>query len=264
MTKAADQLQFFRTRFGKKPSRLEEQEFQEDLSRLNLDFMQVALLETAAIATRQNRPPRDVRRTILDRYERLVALDAQLFPVFFIFESAWRTVLAGALDAIYGADDWWHPVRDAVERGADTAMVNSFNGIRVAPEVVRTLNHILGKAPGALANVVSTYDLLELATLFDIGKLIERHWSDLTPVMNAQLAGGPPRWAAFDALFRRIRHARNAAFHHRVVADRAAVAAAAERLLDVIDVHLGARVLALQQVVVPPLQFSLFKEPRHR
>jgi hypothetical protein len=263
MMTAAEQLEFFRTRFGRVVSRLQLEVFSADLARLNLDVMSAALKQTAATATAVNRPPKDVRLAVLAHYERMAASIAQLFPVFFVFESAWRSFVAAGLSEIYGNDEWWHGVRDAVERGADTSGVTAFSGRPASAELVRTVTHVLDGIGGRIGRLSTTYELVQEASLGHLSKLIEGHWRDIASGMNGRAALGPLTWGKFEPLFRRVRRARNDAYHHRVISDRADVVAAAESLLDLLDIHLGSRAAAIDAAVLPQLRFLVAKEPRH-
>ena len=261
---ANEQLKFFQSNFGKRPTPNEVAAFKIELQRANLDVMADALRQAEAVAKRVNRPPPDIQSAVLAQYDRIVALNSQLFPVFFVFESAFRTLLADALDAYYGAEDWWHSVRDGIERGDEEADVYAEAGSAMPREVVRAIFWMLHAQRQRLKDVQSTYDLMKGAPLYDLGVLLDRHWSLFAGLIGRSVAGGPPTRADFGALFTKVRRARNDAFHQLVVKDRPKVLSAAERLLDLIDIHLGERVARINGVVKPDLVFPLFKEGRHQ
>lgn len=263
MMTADQQLEYYRTRFGRLITRSQLQQFSSDLARCNLDVMSAALKQAAAAATSSGRPPRDVRLAVLSQYDRIAASITQLFPVFFVFESAWRSYVAAGLDAVYGSGDWWHVLRDLVAQGADTSAIASLGGRPVSAELVRTVVHALGGVAGGCGRLASTYEFVEEASLGHLEKLIQGHWSALGAGLNQGTALGPPTWGRFESTFRRVRRARNDAYHHRVVADRATVVAAAEQLLDLLDVHLGTRVASISGVALPPLQFKVGPQERH-
>ncbi|KHA63108.1 hypothetical protein [Sphingomonas sp. Ant20] len=259
---AEAQLQFYRTRFGRIPTRLQLDQFRTDLARLNLDVMAAALRQTERIAQDRKRPPQDVRLAVLGQYDRLVASIGQLFPVFFAFESAFRSYAAARLSLIYGSEDWWHGVRDAVASGAPVSTITDLNGRSAIPEVVMVVSRILSASPQR-DRLATTYDLIEEATVGQVERLIERHWTDMATPFSDTAALGVPTSAVFVALFSRVRRARNDAYHHRLVPNAHAAVSAAEQLLDLLDIHLGTRVAPIMTAQPPQLSFAVFKEARH-
>lgn len=262
VTPPEQQVEFFRNRLGRIPSRLEQQAFQTELARLNLNVMWAALKATEAVAQQTKRAPKDPRAAVLAQYERIAAAIAQLFPVFFIFESAWRPYVAARLLLIHGGEGWWHDVRDAVARGDDPYAVSTLGTRPARTEVVKSLVHILGalSQPGRLN---TTYELVEEASLSHLEFLIDRHWTEMSHPFSRTIALGTATSQQFGALFKRVRRARNDAYHHRVVSDRAAVLAAAEQLVDLLDIHLETRVMGITNSGLPQLLFKVLKETRH-
>lgn len=259
---ADQQLEFFRTRFGRMQPKLQLDMFRADLARLNLNVMSAALRQTEAIAQTTKRAPKDARLAVLGQYQTIVGSIGQLFPVFFVFESAWRSYSAARLALIYGNEGWWHDIRDVVERGDDLSAIATLAGAPAKPEVVKIVARILEAAP-LPGNLSTTYDLIEEATIGQIGRLIQRHWTDMSSPFSSRAALRQPTSGRFDDLFAKVRRARNDAYHHRVVSDRAAVVLAAEQLLDLLDVHLGERVTGINEVTLAPLRFTLFRDARH-
>jgi hypothetical protein len=262
MMQADRQLEFYRTRFGKMPSKLQLDIFKTDLARLNLDVMSAALKQAEAVVQATKRPPRDVRLAVLAQYDRVLASIGQLFPVFFIFESAWRSYAAARLSLIYGRDDWWHGVRDAVAQKKDPRTVTRLGTLPARTEVLVIVSRILApiQAPGGLS---STYDLMAEATLGQVERLIGRHWTDMSSPFSSPAGSVAMTSGRFEALFAKVRRARNDAYHHRTVSDRAGTVSAAEQLLDLLDLHLGDRVAAVSATQLPSLAFRTVKEPRH-
>lgn len=259
---AEAQLDFYRTRFGRVPTRVQIDQFRADLARVNLAVMAAALRQTERIALDRKRPPQDVRLAVLGQYDRLVASVGQLFPVFFAFESAWRSYASARLSLIYGSEHWWHGVRDALASNRHLSTVARLNGRTAIPEVVTVVSRILNASPQR-DRLMTSYDLIEEATIGQVEKLIERHWSDMASPFSSTTSLGNPTSAAFLALFSRVRKARNQAYHHRLVPNASAAVSAAEDLLDLLDVHLGTRVAPIAAAQLPPLSFTVFKEARH-
>lgn len=257
-----EQLNFYRFRFGRTMTATDLAAFSRDLETCNLDVMSGALKQAEAAALAAKKPTRDARGAVMAQYERGVAQLAQLFPVFFVFESAWRTFAAATLRGIYQGDNWWHGVRDAVAQGAEVTGISHLGGRPAAGEMVRTIGHAL-KNVSSCSDLSTTYELVEICSLYHLSKLLEYHWAEFIQRLNAETALGAPTWGAFEGLFRRVRHARNNAYHHRVVSGRAEVVAAAEQLLDLLDVHLGGRQARITGQVLAPLQFTLPELARH-
>jgi hypothetical protein len=259
---ADQQLEFFRTRFGRIQPKLQLETFKLDLARLNHDVMSAALRQAEAIAQSTKRAPSNARLAVLGQYQRITASIGQLFPVFFLFESAWRSYVAMRLSLVYGGETWWHDIRDAVAQGADPSRVTLLGGKPAKPEVVTITSRILSAAP-LPGDLSTTYDLIAEAGLGQVGRLIERHWMDMSMPFSSTAALGLPTLEKFESLFAKVRNARNDAYHHRVVSERMGVVQAAEQLLDLLNIHLGDRVKGINDVQLQPLTFTVFKEVRH-
>lgn len=67
----------------------------------SLDVLSGVLKQAEAAALSAKKTTRDARGAVMAHYERGVAQLAQLFPVFFVFESAWWTFAVAALRGIY-------------------------------------------------------------------------------------------------------------------------------------------------------------------
>ena len=247
----SEQLEFFRTRFGRVCTKADIDVFRADLVRLNLDVMSAALRQSLEAATAAKRAPRDVRASVLAQYNRIVASQAQLFPVFFVFESAWRSLVAARLDALYQTGDWWHPIRDLVAAGREPSASMRLAGTVTTREVVITIVHIL-KAPGVRpGSLQTTYELLSAGTLGALERIIERNWSPVAQVLANRSADGRMTLETFKASYRLVREARNEMFHHRRVSDRREVLKAAETLLGALDMDLAARIADIRGAEVP-------------
>lgn len=257
------QLEFFRTRLGRLQPKLVLEAFNADLARTNLNVMWAALRDTEALVQSTKRPPKDPRAAVLARYERAAAAIAQLFPVFFVFESAWRTYVATRLNLIYGGESWWHGVRDLLAQKGDVTGVANLGTRPARGEVVRTLAHIIGGVQRP-SDLTTTFELLEIATLRHLEDLIDRHWSDMAHPFSETQALGRPTSDQFGKLFARVRKARNDAYHHRVVSGREDVVSAAEQLVDLLNIHMGDRLAGIAAVQPAPLKFKVLAIERHQ
>ena len=259
---ARQQADFFRTQLGSSLPPLQVREFEADLLHVNLNVMDAALQQVAATARTAGKPPRSARGAVWASCNRSVAEINQLFPVFFIFESAWRAVLSEVLKARYGGSDtWWHPIRAAMH--SDGRGITSLEGAQVSNDVVRRVVNMLKRQNAAqLSTLTSSYNLIEASILSDVEWLIERHWSMVASLFSLSLDPRPTS-SQFTALFKRVREARNDAYHHRIVSNRQRAVDAAEKLLDLINVHLGSQATAIAAAGPAPFRFNVVRVPRH-
>lgn len=262
MRSPSEQLEFFKTKLGKTQPKLPLGLFEKDIMRCNLDVLWAALKAEESFVQRMKRANPDSRAAVLRNYHVTSALIAQLYPVFFVFESAWRTYVATCLDEIYGTDDWWHGVRDLVAQGADPMSVATLGRLPARSLVTKEVGYILSTV-ALPSGLESTYALTNHATMKSLEILIDSHWREMSVPFTATMSLGKPTSSVFQALFKRVRDARNQAFHQRVVTDRGAAVKAAEQLMDLLDVHLGDRVKAIAEATVAPLEFTVIREARH-
>lgn len=259
---SADLAERFRTRLGSTLPPFEVDLFRADLARANLDLMAAALEDTRQIVARAG-PPHNPRDAVLARYNLKLAEIAQLFPIFFIFESAFRSFASARLALSYGDDQWWKPIRDTVARRGNLHSLHRLGNQPARRDVVDTVTHLIkGMGPGAAA-VVTTYDLLEGGTLAHVERLIKANWTAIEAAFR-QPAGRPPfTQRSFNDQFRLVRNARNDAYHHRTVSNRSRVLEIMEQLLDLLDISLDARLQAISNARLAPLQFSIPIGPHH-
>ncbi|MEY2926439.1 MAG: hypothetical protein RL367_916 [Pseudomonadota bacterium] len=257
-----DIAEIFRTCLGATQSAIEVDLFAAELTRANLDLVAAALAEARVIAALAG-PPIHPRDAIMSLYTAKLAELAQLFPVFFVFESAFRAFTSARLAIAYGDDQWWAPVRDALERNHNLRSLQRLGKRPATRDVVDTVAHLLrGMGPGA-AGVASSYDLLEGGTLAHVERLIYSHWTIIDQGLRHPLARPPLTASSFRNLFKIVRLARNDTYHHRSVQHRPRLVTTSELLLDMLDISLDARMTALAKIQPPPLTFSIPVAPRH-
>jgi hypothetical protein len=75
--------------------------FETDLRLVSPFIMKAALKEVASGVALRYRPISEWRKAIFKVYNRKVSEDAQLFPVFHSFETAFRSTVAVELEAFY-------------------------------------------------------------------------------------------------------------------------------------------------------------------
>jgi|SRR5436305_1619749 len=258
----SDLAEIFRTRLGATQPKLQIELFDADLMRSNLDLMYASLKEARAIAARAG-APQNARDAVMALYN--VKLDelSQLFPVFFLFESAFRTFTAARLKTVYGDDEWWKPIRDALAANRDLRRLHRLGNLPARRDVVDTVAHLLTGMGRGAARVVTSYDLLEGGTLAHVERLIDAHWSAVDQALRHDPTQAKLTGTTFTNLFKVVRNARNDAYHHRSVQHRARVVAIAEQLLDMLDMSLRTHVIAVAKAPVPQLTFAIAVEPRH-
>jgi len=257
-----DLLETFRVRLGATQSNVQVTLFQADLMRANLDVMKAALREVQSIAASAG-TPRNARDAVIARYNARLAEISQFFPVFFIFESAFRSFTAARLALAYGDDQWWRPVRDAVVQGRDPLRLHRLGTLPARRDVVDTVAHLVRSMGQNAAGITTCYDLLEGGTLAHVERLIASHWSVIDSALRQPLVPGPITASGFGDLFRIVRHARNDAYHHRMIGNRARAIGIVERLVDMLDISLAARIQALDAAKIPPLPFTIPVQSRH-
>lgn len=254
--------EIFRTKLGAIQPKLQIELFDADLMRSNLDLMNASLQEARAITARAG-APKNARDAVMALYNVKLAELSQLFPVFFLFESAFRTFTAARLKTVYGDDQWWKPIRDSLAANRDLRRLHRLGNQPARRDVVDTVAHLLtGMGVGA-TRVVTSYDLLEGGTLAHVERLIDAHWSAVDQVLRHDPTQAKLTGRTFTDLFKVVRNARNDAYHHRSVQHRARVVAIAEQLLDMLDMSLRAHVIAVEKAPMPQLTFAVAEEPRH-
>src|ERR1700735_3244146 len=258
----AELMGIFTTRLGAVQPPAQIDLFSADLMHANLDLMNAALKEACAIAARGS-APRNAREAVLALYNIKIAEVSQLFPLFFVFESAFRSFTAARLAIVYDDDQWWRPVRDAVTSGSSLRALHRLGGQAARRDVTDTVAHLIRGMGPAAARIATSYDLLEGGTLAHVERLINSHWSQIDHVLRHNPAAPKLTAAAFMDLFRVVRTARNDAYHHRSVAHRPRVVAIAERLLDMLDISLNARMTRIGAAAISPLSFALPIKARH-
>lgn len=257
-----DLLETFRVRLGATQSSVQVTLFQADLARANLDVMRAALREVQSIAGRAG-APRNARDAVVARYNTHLAEIAQFFPVLFIFESAFRSFTAARLSLAYGDDQWWQPVRDAVVQGRDPLTLRRLGNLSARRDVIDTVAHLVRSMGRNAAGIATCYDLLEGGTLAHVERLIASHWSLIGSALRQPQVPAPVTAAGFGDLFKIVRNARNDAYHHRMIGNRARAIGIAERLLDMLDISLATRIQALDAATIAPLPFAIQTQSRH-
>lgn len=245
---ADDLIQRFRTRWGAPQPLVEVERFTSDLYQANHALMHAALVEAQDIAKRVG-PPRDARGAVTALYDVRLAELSQMFPVFFIFESAYRSFAAARLAVTYGNDLWWAPVRQALLTNADPRHITRLGSKPARRDTIDAVTHLLRSVGNGMTDLESTYDLLEAGTLGHVQRLISANWTDIEPALQQP---SPPLTAAnFRDRFDKVRIARNDAYHHRLIRGRTRVATTAEELLGLVDTHLAERIA---RVAAAPLK----------
>lgn len=205
-------------------------------------------------------------------YHRKLAEQATMYPVFHVFESAYRAKLAIWMEGYYGARDWWQSVfvglQERIRTGSASALTE-LNGKRISNSTVRAMENMLKNVAGEnldrhTLTEWSGYQVLSNAKLSDIEELIFEQWSAMKSEFPSVLHNGKPlEPAVFKAKFKRVRDARNTVYHHRELSQRVDIVETVEELLDLIDVHLGTTLENVHASTrLPPLNITF--EPRHR
>ena len=268
MSSRSTLLAFFRERLAGTPTRAQVEAFEADLARSSHELMHAALLEMRASGFQD--PIRgNFRGRALAVYERKLAEQARLFPIFFILETAYRAFVAARLEAVYGTDNWWVPVRDGIAAGLDVRFLTAINGRSMSKSTIRTIEHLMRKAGSVECGTFRTgYDVVAAGSMAHVGQLLGQHWSAMLGPMNpghrarhhGRLTSGE-----FTQLFDKVRNARNTIYHHRSLSGQARVVEIAEELLELLDIDLGSAFERIDaaRLGLRPLAFRTPRDPSH-
>lgn len=236
----------------------------------NAELLRHALKELKATAQRNRMV--DIAERLRKVYHRKVAEQGSLHPVFHAVESAYRSTLAFWLEDHYRLERWWEPSLtrlQEIERQNYPAPLTHINGVPVSRGAGRALDILIKNVEGDRLdrNVLAGTDshgVLARAKMSDIAELISEHWAQFKNELSLTLPNGKPLdQGVFAGLFKRLREARNEAYHHREVSRRAEIVAVGEELLDLIDVHLVSTLETLSHAPAKPLAATVARQPRH-
>jgi hypothetical protein len=257
------------------PSQNQIDAIEKFLPGANLQLLRHSLKELRAVAQRP--APNDLCGLLHRVYHRKLAEQAALHPVFHVFESAFRTWLSLWMESHYGLTKWWDTVLQDVQASlAPGALTRTqpllvINGRSTTSETARVLRNLIRNVEGdglnqnALIKCSDGHDVFSLAKMSDIEEMIFHHWPDLKSGLPKTLPDGAPLdHSVFKDMFRRVRLARNLAYHHKEISDRKVIFDLAERLLDLIDVHLGDALESVANSVVKNHPFSIQCAVHHR
>lgn len=251
------------------PDSIQVDGFKRGLMKVHQGLMEHALTEVAGARTMLSRPASSGRAIVLAVYGRKVAEQGKLFPVFHTFESAFRSTLARWMHAHYRVARWWQDVYVAISQGKDATTVKQISGVALSGGAARAIAGMIKRIDGddlsrSVMPSLSTGDeVLREAVLFDVGNLILSHWTHFQPRFSFVPSHPRLTRADFENTFKKVREARNDVYHHKSVSHRPDIVAAAEFLLDFIDVHLGAALDVSDPPGVKPFVPAITKEPRH-
>lgn len=228
-------IDFFQNDLNFTPTAGQVDQFERDLALVSPSLMRAALKEAKAGKALQDGSFAEKRAAILAIYYRKVAEHAQLFPIFHTFETAFRSLVAVELEALYGMPNWWTPIFNALRKGNPAHSITHIKGVAVSRNTANRIGAIIYAIEGESLqrNVVSQlgdgYEFAELCDLSHISSLITNHWSHFGPryfsaprVMTQQ---------EFSAKFVKVREARNDIYHHKSLARMTNVMSSAEELL---------------------------------
>ncbi len=255
-------LDMFNTRLGRVPMRMESELFAADLARTSHELLEPALKEMAAKAA-ISPLGRDLRDQALAVFHRKLAEQSRLFPLLFIFETAFRAYVAARLETIYSTDDWWKPIEAEILAQRDPMALSTLNGVRAPRPMLRTVEHILREAATAGRHTFSTgYDVVAAGTMAHVGRLIGQHWTEMASAFNPVHKSRPQgRMTSFEFRqhFTLVREARNDLYHHRVVSRQKRVMEVIEELISMLDLDVGEVYADIVAAPLGPLPFRQSK-----
>lgn len=224
--------------------------------------------EAAAGRALLNKSFNERRAAIFAIYNRKVAEQGQLFPIFHTFETAFRSQIAVALEAHYDRIDWWAPVYARMMDGdADAVGITFIGRQQVGRNTVGELTKLVRSIEGerlnrnVLPNIENGYKLLDHLEMSWIGRLVTDHWSVFEPSFRSlphKMTRGD-----FGSKFAKIRDARNDIYHHKPTARTKAVVSAAEELLDRIGICLRFHFDRISEAQLSSPPFAVEINARH-
>jgi hypothetical protein len=240
--------------------------FQVDLALVSPFLMEAALREVKAgtAGTLLTHTPNQWRPEIFKIYNRKVAEQAQLFPVFHSFETAFRSTVAVNLERHYKHPRWWVGINNAVLGGKPPHTVTQVSGVTVTRDAADAIGRVvesLNAGPNPPDAFNNGYEFVECCDLGHIGQLIQYHW----PVFSPLFVQGGNRLTAhtFRKKFNRVRNARNDIYHHKSVARLKKVVSTAEELLDYLNFSLAFVCTKVKDVKLEDIKFRIQPTTRH-
>lgn len=198
-------------------------------------------------------------------YNRRFAEMGRLFPIFSIFEGAYRSFVARSLCELFNTDFWWSQayeierLRSHPDHHSDPC-ISQVGEIAVSADLANAIHDFarsiaINKDVRDLVEAgAGTMELIQFTKLSDLERLVVADWMRL----KERFVISPPFGSAtFAAQFAKVRAARNTIFHHRDIKQKAAIVSAAEELLNLIGVHLKTLFEDATHVAVSPNQFAM-------
>ena len=208
--------------------------------------------------------PDEWRPAIFKVYNRKVAELAQLFPIIHSFETALRSTVAVMLEQHYQHQRWWRAIYEELRRGGNAKSIRTIGRSSVSKRAAFRIGKILCEIDGAdlsrgtIDGMTNGYEFLQSCDLAHTRQLIEEHWSIFASRFRPLTA------ADFSAKFERVRHARNAVYHHKSLSGMSDVVSAAEEILDCMNFSLRFVYEKVCSCEPTPPHFAFQIEARHR
>jgi hypothetical protein len=174
------------------------------------------------------------RDAIYRVYNRKVAEQAQMFPVFHCFETAFRSRIAVSLEEHYKSPQWWGVFAERIASGGDGKDVTRVGVIEDVPNTrLRSIRLMVSDMMDKSIDVSSYqdgYGLLENSTMGQIHRLLFREYFKIGLLYIKK----------DDILdkFEIVRSARNSVYHHQSFSGMRAATETAAELLDYIGFSL--------------------------
>lgn len=261
-------LDFFQKDLNFTPTAGQVDQFESDLALVSPSLMRAALKEAKAGKALQQGTFAEKRAAILAIYYRKVAEHAQLFPIFHTFETAFRSLVAVELEALYAMADWWRPIFNVLLKGDQAESIKQIKGVALSRNSARRIGEIIYAIEGinlqrnVITGIKDGYEFAELCDLSHISSLITNHWSHFSP-RYFNIAPRIMTQQEFSAKFTKVRDARNDIYHHKSLARMANVVTSAEELLERLNCSLA---LAYDKItnsrVVAP-KFAITQTAQH-
>lgn len=250
------------------PNYNETDQFRTDLRTLNHTLLRDSIKECVeASRTPQAAPNNTKRRAIHHVYYRKVKELASLYPYLFSVESALRSAATESYNHAFANPRWWLVLLAAHQNGHDEKHFpkapggkRSVAGIDVTSAFIKnvlfSLANMTARQKAVLAHHHCPDDqFLAAITLRNLFNIMEADWG-LCPL-------GSLNKTDFRTHMVTICDARNEVFHGNPIKNRTGVFKACERILDAVNVHIGALDVVLKDTSFQRPTSTIPRSGRH-
>lgn len=250
------------------PNYNETDQFRTDLRTLNHTLLRDSIKECVEASKTPQAAPNSAKRAAIHLvYCRKVKELASLYPYLFSVESALRSTATELYTNVFTNPKWWLTFLTAYNNNHDEKHFprspgdkRRVDGIDVTSNFIKNIFFSFGKMTARQRSTLIVADCpgdqyLAQITLRDLFNIMESDWG-LCPV-------GSLNKTDFRTHMVTICDARNEVFHGNPIKNRTGVYKACERILDAVNIHIGALDDVLKDTKFQRPNSTLPRSPRH-